>query len=60
MEKKRTLIFNKEKSSSITTFDEHLETRYGKAGEEGRMAFEAKAKAFAIGELSKKNEDFQK
>jgi hypothetical protein len=27
------------KSSSITTFDEHLEKRYGKAEEEGRMAF---------------------
>lgn len=42
-----------EKSSSITTFEQHLEKRYGKPGEEKRMAFEAKAKAFAIGELIK-------
>ena len=48
------------KSSSITTFDEHLEKRYGKAGEEGRMAFEAKAKAFAIGELIKEERRLSK
>jgi HTH-type transcriptional regulator / antitoxin HipB len=42
-----------EKSSSITTFEQHLEKRYGHTGEEKRMAFEAKAKAFAIGELIK-------
>jgi len=40
-----------ENSRSITTFDEHLEKRYGQIGEEQRMVFEAKAKAFAIGEL---------
>jgi DNA-binding XRE family transcriptional regulator len=48
------------KSSSITTFDEHLKKRYGKVGEEGRMAFEAKAKAFAIGELIKEERRLSK
>ena len=35
----------------ITTFDEHLEKRYGKIGSEKRTEFEIKAKAFAIGEV---------
>lgn len=35
----------------ITTFDEHLEQRYGKSGSEKRTDFEIKAKAFAIGEI---------
>ena len=35
----------------ITTFDEHLDQRYGKIGTERRVDFEIKAKAFAIGEL---------
>ena len=35
----------------ITTFDEHLDTRYGKIGSEKRTEFEIKAKAFAIGEI---------
>lgn len=35
----------------ITTFDEHLDRRYGKIGTEGRTDFEIKAKAFAIGEI---------
>ena len=48
------------KSSSITTFDEHLKKRYGKVGEEGRMAFEAKAKAFAISELIKEERRLSK
>jgi ribosome-binding protein aMBF1 (putative translation factor) len=48
------------KSSSITTFDEHLEKGYGKAEEEGTMAFEAKAKAFAIGELIKEERRLSK
>ena len=34
----------------ITTFDEHLDKRYGKIGSEKRTEFEIKAKAFAIGE----------
>jgi len=36
---------------NITTFDEHLESRYGKIGSESRTEFEIKAKAFAIGEI---------
>jgi len=35
----------------ITTFDEHLDNRYGKIGSEKRIKFEIKAKAFAIGEI---------
>ena len=35
----------------ITTFDEHLDKRYGKIGSEKRTEFEIKAKAFAIGEI---------
>jgi ribosome-binding protein aMBF1 (putative translation factor) len=49
-----------EKSSSITTFEQHLEKRYGKVSEEKRMAFEAKAKAFAIGELIKEERRLSK
>ena len=36
---------------NITTFDEHLDQRYGKIGTEKRTEFEIKAKAFAIGEI---------
>ncbi|MFW6248748.1 MAG: helix-turn-helix domain-containing protein [Bacteroidota bacterium] len=36
---------------NITTFDEHLDQRYGKKGTEKRTEFEIKAKAFAIGEI---------
>ncbi len=35
----------------ITTFDEHLDNRYGKIGSKKRTEFEIKAKAFAIGEI---------
>ena len=35
----------------ITTFDEHLDDRYGKIGTKKRTEFEIKAKAFAIGEI---------
>lgn len=35
----------------ITTFDEHLDSRYGIIGTEKRTEFEIKAKAFAIGEI---------
>ena len=35
----------------ITTFDEHLDGRYGKIGTEKRTEFEIKAKAFTIGEI---------
>ncbi len=37
----------------ITTFDEHLDDRYGKIGTKKRTEFEIKAKAFAIGEILK-------
>ncbi|MFH1296567.1 MAG: helix-turn-helix transcriptional regulator [Bacteroidota bacterium] len=36
---------------NITTFDEHLDQRYGPIGSEKRTEFEIKAKAFAIGEI---------
>ena len=35
----------------ITTFEEHLEDRYGAKGSPRRTEFELKAKAFAIGEM---------
>jgi len=35
----------------LTTFDEHLDKRYGIVGTEDRANFEIKAKAFAIGEI---------
>ena len=38
---------------TITTFDEHLEKRYGKIGSKSRTDFDIKAKAFAIGEIIK-------
>ncbi|WP_234364207.1 helix-turn-helix domain-containing protein [Lunatibacter salilacus] len=38
---------------NATTFEDHLEKRYGAPGTDQRIAFEAKAKAFAIGELIK-------
>lgn len=36
---------------NITTFDEHLNQRYGSIGSEKRTEFEIKAKSFAIGEI---------
>ena len=36
---------------NITTFDEHLDQRYGTIGSDKRTDFEIKAKAFAIGEI---------
>jgi DNA-binding XRE family transcriptional regulator len=38
---------------NITTFQEHLQNRYGAVGTERRDTFEANSKAFAIGELLK-------
>jgi ribosome-binding protein aMBF1 (putative translation factor) len=35
----------------LSTFDEHLEKRYGPVGSLKRTEFEIKAKAFAIGEI---------
>lgn len=43
----------KAKNKNITTFDEHLDKRYGKIGSNTRTEFEIKAKAFAIGEVIK-------
>lgn len=43
----------KSDNKNITTFDEHLENRYGKIGSVKRTEFEIKAKAFAIGEVIK-------
>ncbi len=40
-------------NKNATTLEEHLEKRYGALGTDHRMAFEAKAKAFAIRELIK-------
>lgn len=37
--------------NNITTFDTHLDQRYGKIGTKKRTEFEIKAKAFAIGEI---------
>jgi DNA-binding XRE family transcriptional regulator len=37
--------------NDITTFEEHLDERYGKIGSPKRTNFELKAKAFAIGEI---------
>ena len=44
-------IKNSEKN--YTTFEEHLDVRYGKIGTKKRTDFEIKAKAFAIGEVIK-------
>ena len=41
------------KNKPITTFDEHLVSRYGPIGTVSRTDFEVKAKAFAIGEVIK-------
>lgn len=37
----------------ITTFEDHLDKRYGHIGTEKRTEFEAKAKAYVIGEMLK-------
>jgi DNA-binding XRE family transcriptional regulator len=39
--------------TNYTTFEEHLEARYGKIGTKKRDEFEIKAKAFMIGEMIK-------
>jgi HTH-type transcriptional regulator/antitoxin HipB len=43
----------KKENKNITTFDELLDSKYGKPGTSDRTNFEIKAKAFAIGELIK-------
>ena len=47
-EKKKT---DKARKSSLTTFNAHLDKRYGGIGTAKRTDFEIKAKAFAIGEV---------
>ena len=39
------------KSEYLTSFDEHLEQRYGPVGSEKRTQFDINAKAFALGEI---------
>jgi hypothetical protein len=39
--------------SRLTTFDEHLDKRYGRIGSARRTEFEIKAKAFAIEEITR-------
>ncbi|GEO06220.1 transcriptional regulator [Adhaeribacter aerolatus] len=41
------------KNKNTTTFEEHLDKRYGEQGSLKRTEFEIKAKAFAIGEVIK-------
>ena len=41
------------KSKTITTFDEHLDSRYGQIGTAKRTNFEIKAKSFIVGEMIK-------
>lgn len=41
------------KNNTITTFDEHPDSRYGQVGTSKRTYFEIKAKASAIGEVIK-------
>jgi ribosome-binding protein aMBF1 (putative translation factor) len=41
------------KDKIITTFEEHLDERYGSIGSKVRTDFDIKAKAFAIGEIIK-------
>jgi DNA-binding XRE family transcriptional regulator len=42
-----------DKKVNITTFEEHLDERYGKIGTRKRDEFELRAKAFMIGEMIK-------
>jgi len=41
------------KIKNTTTFEEHLDQRYGEVGSIKRAEFEIKAKAFSIGEIIK-------
>ena len=40
-------------ADNITSFDDHLDAKYGKLGTPKRTVFEHKARAFMIGELLK-------
>ena len=48
------------KNKNITTFEEHLDKRYGEIGSLKRAEFEIKAKAFAIGEVIKEERKLAK
>lgn len=48
------------KNNTITTFEEHLDKRYGELGSLKRTEFEIKAKAFAIGEVLKEERKLAK
>ena len=48
------------KNKNITTFEEHLDKRYGEVGSMKRTEFEIKAKAFAIGEVIKEERKLAK
>ena len=48
------------KNNTITTFEEHLDNRYGEFGSLKRTEFEIKAKAFAIGEVLKEERKLAK
>lgn len=48
------------KNKEITTFEEHLDKRYGEIGTLKRAEFEIKAKAFAIGEVIKEERKLAK
>jgi HTH-type transcriptional regulator/antitoxin HipB len=41
------------KNKNLSTFEEHLETRYGKVGTKKRDEFEIKSKTFMIGQMIK-------
>lgn len=41
------------KIKNTTTFEQHLDKRYGEVGSIKRAEFEIKAKAFSIGEMIK-------
>jgi HTH-type transcriptional regulator / antitoxin HipB len=41
------------KNKKISTFNEHLDNKYGKKGSESRMVFEQKAETFKLGVLIK-------
>jgi len=45
---------------NTTTFNEHLDKRYGKRGSSKRTEFEIKAKAFLIGEVIKEERHLAK
>ncbi|MFM7358082.1 MAG: helix-turn-helix domain-containing protein [Sediminibacterium sp.] len=51
---------SKKTGKSITSFEEHLNKRYGKNGSKKRTEFEIKAKAFAIGEIIKEERRLSK